>query len=309
MVGLMRVLLQEVVILLAKPYVKRELPGWGSVFALVAGFKRDWLWVGAPEKVTKGKMHNYIMHLKLDRWPERSAFFLDRWYDLSTQLVVRDLVKQGDAVFDIGANNGMFALVASRAVGPVGKVICFEPNPACVAHLEREVRTNDIGNVTVHQCGLGDREGEFELMVPLTDSGAATFGKDLFDHGVDSYAVSVPVRIGDELLSDETPALIKIDVEGFEEWVLTGLMQTLRKHRPIVITEIFGKALRGNGSSPEAIFSLMEGIGYQGFLVTLARRRAGFDWILTRTSGDQEHHFDVVWVHESAIDRVRSRIQ
>ena len=126
-----RGIFQNAAIAVARPYVRRELPGWGKVLSLVAGYQRDWMWQGAPEKIVTGKLHGYKMHLALDGWwADRSTYFLDRWYDLETQLVLRDLVKPGSTVVDVGANRGMFALTASHTVGPTLAVLSvLEPNP------------------------------------------------------------------------------------------------------------------------------------------------------------------------------------
>ena len=305
----LRGLLQQAVILLAKPYIRRELPGWGKMFSVVAGSKRDWFWSGSSEKIIKGKLHGYTMHLTLDRWPDRSAFFLDRWYDLETQLILRDLIKPGATVVDVGANRGMFALAASRLVGEAGKVVCFEPNPNCLSLLNREIEANGIRNIFVYPCGLGDCDIELSLTVPFSDSGSGTLGEGLFGQEIAAYRVKVPVRVGDQMLACERPALIKIDVEGFEEKVLTGLSETLRKYRPVVLTEVFAKALTANGSSRSTICETMSGFGYLGFRVALEKMGGRYGWTLIRLTVDDDCHFDAAWFHESALAHIESKLR
>src|SRR5262245_49548095 len=129
--------LQDLIVLAVRPYVRRELPGWGRVYAaMVGGYRRDWLWAAAKVRTIRGKRHGYAMRLDLSKWADRSAFFLGRWYDLNTQLLMSALLRPGDTVVDVGANRGMFALAASRLVGETGRVVCFEPNPNCFQILD-----------------------------------------------------------------------------------------------------------------------------------------------------------------------------
>ena len=95
----------------------------------VGGYEREWFWRDNQTKSIKGKIHGYEMPLNLGRWPDRAVFFLGRWYDLGTQLLLQAVIEVGDVVVDVGANQGMFALLASKLVGATGGVICFEPNP------------------------------------------------------------------------------------------------------------------------------------------------------------------------------------
>ena len=141
---------QELVIATARPYTLRELPGWGKIYRALVGHRRGWFWEGAPIRTTRGKLHHHLMRLDLSKWPDRWAYFLGRWYDLETQLLVSDLLGPGDTVIDVGANRGMFTLLASRLVGDAGQVIAFEPNPTCVHILEDELAANNIRNVVVH---------------------------------------------------------------------------------------------------------------------------------------------------------------
>ena len=156
---MLRRMTQEAVIKIARPYISREFPGWGKVYAgLVGGYRKNAFWKEAPEKIIRGKTHGFLMHLDLSHWGDRLAFFLGRWYDLEKQLFLKDFLVEGDTVIDIGANRGMFTLCASRLVGGTGKVISFEPNPTSRGKLERDLNTNRISNVRVVPWGASDAE-------------------------------------------------------------------------------------------------------------------------------------------------------
>src|SRR5947208_1529536 len=127
---------RRLVIALVRPYIWHELPGWGKIYAAFIGdYKRNWLWNDFGQRAIREKHTGHLLTLDLAHWADRATFFLGRWYDLPTQLLIRDLLEPGDTVVDVGANRGNFALVASSLVGLTGKVICFEPNPTCVGIL------------------------------------------------------------------------------------------------------------------------------------------------------------------------------
>ena len=151
MLKLWRRAIQNIIILIVRPYVIRELPGWGKVEKLI-DYRWNWLWVGTPVKTIREKMYGNLMQLNLSKWSDRSDYFLGRWYDLDMQLLLADVVKSGETIVDVGAHRGEFALAASRLVGSHGKVICFEPNPNSIESLKDEIELNKICNITVHPC-------------------------------------------------------------------------------------------------------------------------------------------------------------
>jgi FkbM family methyltransferase len=292
-VGLLR-LAQEGLIVTVRPYVRRELPGWGKIFGLVASHRQSWLWEKSRPRTIRGKLHGRVMRLDLTHWADRAAFFLGRWYDLPTQLFTLDFVRPGDTVVDVGANQGMFALIAQHAAGDGGRIICFEPNPVPADVLQQALVTNGITNVTLHRAGLSDAQAELTLSVPRVNSGEATFGHTAYA-GNAVYTVRAPVLRGDDALADATPRLVKIDVEGFEYRVLRGLEGTLRRCHPVVITEIVPAHLQRCGTCVETLTGLMTGLGYRGFRLDCRRRGHRFDWTLSHFPAGHAS-FDAAWL-------------
>jgi FkbM family methyltransferase len=253
----------------ARPYIYNELPGWGRLINSVV-VKGEHLWRGRRETVVD-KRTGYQLDLDLSWWADRMTFFLGRWYDLATQLTVDRHVKLGDVVIDVGANRGMFALYAAKSVGPRGLVICFEPNPACIALLEQTIRANQITNIDIRNAGLADEPGVLDLIVPDVDSGMATFAN--YGPEVGKIAIRCPVLVGDEALRDITPNFIKIDVEGFEPRVIKGLASTIRRHRPLIYTEMVQSHLERAGSSAKELIDLLSAMRYIGYRVSHHSRR------------------------------------
>lgn len=290
--ALAKILLRTLACAVARPYISRELPGWGTIYEIfVGGYARNWLWEGVHKHYTN-KRFGYRIGVDLERWADRSAYFLRRWYDLPVQLLVAKLLTAGDTVIDVGANRGNFALAAAFAVGARGRVIAFEPQPDQIAILERDLLNNDVQHVTIHQMGLGNENTALTLSVPIVNSGEASFASVKYS---DVRRIEVPVRIGDEVLRECTPSLIKIDVEGFETRVIEGLRQTICRSRPFVITEVFEEHLTRCGSSSEELFRMMEELGYGGYALGLRRARGGHEVTLQAIRG-AKHFTDVLWL-------------
>ncbi len=70
-----------------------------------------------------------------------------------------DFVRPGMTVYDLGANVGFYSLLASRLVGPTGRVIAVEPLPRNIAYLQRHVVANAATNVTIVQGAVSDAPG------------------------------------------------------------------------------------------------------------------------------------------------------
>jgi len=142
--------------------------------------------------------------------------------------VLEAFLGNGSTFVDVGANVGVYTAWASRCVGESGRVIAFEPVPATREHLERVVADNALGNVRVEAKALGASPGTVTLWVVPHASGltSAIAPADASS----ARAVDVPLSTLDDELgrTDGTsPALIKIDVEGYELAVLRGAERTL----------------------------------------------------------------------------------
>ena len=154
-------------------------------------------------------------------------------YERRTQRLFSQQLSPGDVVFDVGAHVGFYSLLASRLVGPAGRVVAFEPLPRNLELLERHFSHNATSNVTVVKAAVGERTGEERF----AGKGEPSMGS-LAAEGelVDLVCIDDLVDRGDV----PPPRLIKIDVEGAESRVLQGAAATLAKHRPAILLAAHG---------------------------------------------------------------------
>jgi FkbM family methyltransferase len=262
----MKRIIAELIILAVRPLIHREIPGWGRLFDLAVGGyrRRDWLWAGQKLRRVTGKDHKFQMDLDLSHWGDRYSFFLGRWVDLAMLLVLRRILDEGDVVVDVGAKIGDFALPARHLVGASGAVHAFEPNPASFARLAHHIALNRLANVTAHPCALGSAHGRRVLTIPAANIDEATLAP-VGREAADCETVEVDVRVGDRMLGDVVPRLIKIDVEGAELDVLAGLGRLIEASRPALIVECVDSQLQRFGRRAEELWDFAETHGYRVF--------------------------------------------
>ena len=188
------------------------------------------------------------LHLDLGTYPDCCMAF--GLYELDTARVLRRLLRAGDTFVDGGANIGYFALLAAKAVGPGGRVHAFEPQPDNRRRLAEHVAANGFQSVIdIHPVALSDRPGAVQLHTyanPASNHGQSTM---FVLPGTETRSVSVETVRLDDYLPDIAPRLIKLDIEGAEPMAISGMAETLRRHRPAIIVELNAATLGRAGFS------------------------------------------------------------
>lgn len=273
---------------LVRQYTLRELPAWGLVYSSLVDNGRDRWGAGEAVEIV-GKIHGFKIRLDLAEWPDRLAYFLGRWYDLPTQLLLKEAIAPGDAVVDVGGNIGMFTLTARYYVGEAGAVHVFEPNPAPRERLLRHLEANSIANVTVHDCALDEREGEAVLHAPKSNLGEGSLARPAYPE-TDMIAEAVEIKVGDHVLPDVSPRLLKVDVEGAEVGVLRGFRRMIARARPVIVCECAQQHLKRFGKSFTDLAAIAEEHGYDVY--RLSRRNGLFSRRLVLSRISREATFD-----------------
>jgi len=172
-------------------------------------------------------------------------------------------LRQGDCVWDIGANVGHYTKLFADRVGASGKVFAFEPSPANFERLCAACVS--FPNVTLLQVALGKGNGRLRLKQGPDDLGATSRILD-----TESGGLVVEVRSGASLISSGgalPPNAVKIDVEGFEFEVLQGFAVHLKNPALRVIgVEIHFGILKQRGM-PEAPKEIEDMLCRSGFSV------------------------------------------
>jgi FkbM family methyltransferase len=158
---------------------------------------------------------------------------------------LKEFIRTGDTVLDIGANIGTHTLAFAQTVKQQGRVYAFEPRPEIFRLLEAVVIDNALANVTLRQAAIGATEGV--LSVPsLHTEDSANFGALSLVEAMAHAGESAPSEARDihavpmttiDALGLTSCRLIKIDVEGAEAAVLEGARVTIERLHPILYAE------------------------------------------------------------------------
>jgi FkbM family methyltransferase len=191
----------------------------------------------------------------------------EAWYDcdcpeLNEIALLKQQLRIGAKVFDLGANQGVFALMMAKIVGPRGMVVAVEANwhNAAIARENRDL--NNAPQLVVVEAAAAEKSGTLFFSEELNGH------VDLGSLGSGQWERSpVPcLTIDDLTLRYGVPDVLFIDVEGFEVKVLEGAAQTL-KHRPDCFVEVHvGCGLETYGFSAESVISFFRTGGYRLFI-------------------------------------------
>lgn len=155
--------------------------------------------------------------------------------------VVKDM--PAPVIVDVGANLGWFSFELKHA-NPNSTVISFEPQRALYYMICGSIALNCFSNMFCHQLAIGDEDSV--IPVPIFDySLVSNYGgveidpqknnKEYIGQTTSTYE-AVSIRKLDSL-NFERLDLLKIDVEGMEEKVLLGAIETIKKYKPIIFIE------------------------------------------------------------------------
>jgi FkbM family methyltransferase len=187
------------------------------------------------------------------------------------------LLRPGMTFVDVGANVGLYSIIASNAVGPNGRVIAVEPQPDLAAMTARNASLNLQHNIDVNACALGESVGKaFLYQASTTNDGAATMR---LGNGEISFGepIAVTVETLSRLLQKREVSEVggmKIDVEGAELAVLKGFSEELAKRRPeFIFVECIDAHLRRFGTTAEELLQFLQGCGFKLFCLYRGRWR------------------------------------
>jgi FkbM family methyltransferase len=212
------------------------------------------LWRTKICKILKFKVQKHWLHF------HPSALSAALWENPSERNVdyeiISKLLRPGDCYIDIGANIGSLAIHSSQIVGPRGQVVAIEPNKVIFQYMNQNITLNKCMNITGICCGCGRTRGSAEIVVNgiKDDQGYI----DLSTSGSGIRIMPLDSLIGSGY---ENIRLIKIDVEGLEEEVLSGSKETLFKV-DAVLFEVCPHGYRRSGGSHTNVCSQLKQIGF-----------------------------------------------
>ena len=205
---------------------------------------------------------------------ERDAYSLPMIFlnlsetETEEQAMILKLIKPGDFVLDIGANIGWYTisiLLERKGVS----VYSFEPIKSSFHYLKQNLKLNNLNSDKVHNIGFSDENKTIKFYFDVEFAMASSMAN--LRENEETVTEECVVKRLDDFVS-ATPSLrridfIKCDVEGAELFVFKGAIETIRKDKPIIFTEMLRKWAGKFNYHPNQIISLLKDLGYRCFTI------------------------------------------
>jgi FkbM family methyltransferase len=248
-------------------HIYKIFPFKQSIFKVLRSF-------GLSDNITRHLVFNGIITLKADDksfkminkgyYLEQLFFWkgLDAWEKLSSHLW-RALAEKSDVIFDVGANTGVYTLLA-KAYNPSATIYAFEPIERIYTLLDQNIKLNRLQHTTIVNKAVSNQVGVVEMHDMdegnLYEASLETKYIDGLSYDKKRFRKrKVEVETIDHFVQANKITqidLIKIDVETHEPKVIEGMQESLKHFRPIILIEILNRDV-ANGISVH-----FEGLNY-----------------------------------------------
>lgn len=247
----------------------------------------------------------FSMLLREDSMMERfliSKGLYGEWEKESLKIWAQ-LAKQSHTIIDIGANTGVYALVAKNN-NPTSVVVAIEPIDVNHDVLVRNIRENGF-DIATEKVALSDTEGtaamfmlkdRLNYMTSVNENRYA--GHPEIQGDAEVVEIHVPLKpftyVSDKHELKQID-LVKIDVEGHEITVLNGMMPAIRESKPVILIEVIGNE---HAQQLDAMFSKLD---YRYVSID----ESGVSKVADRLWDNNHHNFLIC--HESTIAYLRGK--
>jgi FkbM family methyltransferase len=164
-------------------------------------------------------------------------------------------LQAGARVFDIGAHQGIVAMILAHVVGPKGEVVAVEPLPHNARVGAINAQRNGFANLRFEQAAISDKSGEIDL------------SQDLNAHVCNPASTITGTRVRAVTIDELSerfgePDVLLIDVEGYECRALRGAVKTLNRRPDCCIEVHSGCGLEAEGGSVRELLEVLQRLDY-----------------------------------------------
>ena len=230
----------------------------------------------ARKRIIRGPMDVSYHGLRLRCYPDShsasAALYFSGLPEYREMRFVIQFLAPGDRFLDVGANIGVYTLLAAARVGAAGYVHAFEPAPVPMQRLRENVILNGLNNVSVHAVAVADSSETRGFGYSADDNTGRIRGTA--DRTSGGAAVTT-VRL-DDYFENENFTMAKFDIEGAEPLALRGAVKMLSNDNPPVMQiEMDGYCKRYGITTPEFIGELSD-YGYSVGIYCPSRRAVSY---------------------------------
>ncbi len=197
---------------------------------------------------------------------EKDSLFLSVYgfHEKTETEIVKNEIREGDIVLDIGANIGYYTLLFAKLVGEKGKVYAFEAESSNFEILKKNVYENNYNNVILEQKAVSNESGTVKFYI----------GKDsntenqLFKPNVKHEEIEVKSISIDGYFKELNPKIdfVKIDIQGAEPLVIEGMTKIIEENKDLkIMLEWWPDAIRKYGIDPSKHLTQLVNLGFKIF--------------------------------------------
>jgi FkbM family methyltransferase len=203
-------------------------------------------------QVQSGAAKGLWLHLN----PRTGKTYFEGAGEESVQQTLERYLKAGMTFYDVGANIGVFSLIAARLVGEKGRVVAFEADPEIAGRLREHLARNQFTWATVEEKAVWSEAKTvyFARTNPETSPDRG-LGHVVAAAGTETIEVRA-VTLDKFAETERAPDLIKCDVEGAEVEVFRGGQNLLKEKRPAIVCELHSEENR------RSLASMFQELGY-----------------------------------------------
>lgn len=221
---------------------------------------------------------NYLLNFDLSDYklysvPNLGNFYIDTFDDTIKGHIGHGLIwepkisalieyysKPASITIDVGSFIGSHTMIMSRAVGPKGKVIGFEPLFKSFCECAINLAINNCFNANIYNYALSSKEYTSEIVVINGGEAITHLNDDEFLTQIsllnpNNYCQTVQVKTLDSF-NFKNVSLIKIDTEGHQDEVISGALNTIKRNKPVIIFEANDPSLDDRNNTAKYLESL-----------------------------------------------------
>ncbi len=197
---------------------------------------------------------------------QQQIYFFGLWEPVLTDWITSRLAP-GDTFVDVGANIGYHSLLASKIVGDSGRVVAIEASPEIYIELQKNLTRNCIVNVRSINVGVSDRKGRLQLFRGPDHNSGETSLFQAAGFTANGTVEAAPLQDILEPKELTRARIIKIDIEGAEQFVVPGIGPLLRSGRADLelIVEFHPQYLTQPNRRAEDLVKLLNEAGFYAY--------------------------------------------
>lgn len=215
-------------------------------------------------KQTQVNVNGYKLNLiPEDQGISKELLFFKTHEPVSTSLINSEL-RKGMVCLDIGANIGYYVLLESKAIGKDGRIIAIEPSPDNFKFLQKNIDGLNAKNIEAYNFAAGHTEGQIRFFLNERSNGCKALLENEEPPNRPGKVIQVPIRRLDSFIDEkkiDRIDFLRMDVEGFELYIIEGMKNALKKYKPIIQLELHKRQIGEEGT--KKFFKIMKDLGYE----------------------------------------------